>query len=353
MNLRRAIFFGSSWALCLAITACSSSGSEDGPGERRGANLDPDRLRDAGNDDDDRGTLVGLGGRPSSTPADAGGEDGAAAAPSDDAGSGSSGAGGTGSDASTTPDAAGPACELDALRCTPAGRERCDGGEWVSDPCPRDEPACVSGTCVLRGPSLVRVGGYHVDSTEVTVAHYLEFLEDRSDDTSGQPESCRWNASFYDGAPVNPDMWPITSVDWCDAWAYCNWAGKRLCGAIEGGAVATADALDPAESQWSFACGGANGATHPQNNADCNSSGGNGLATVGDHPDCEGYFPGLFDMEGNAAEWVDSCAADSGASDVCLLLGGSHVDNQSYCTEQFEYSRDTVAEPFGFRCCSG
>src|SRR5688572_1235131 len=114
MNLRRAIFFGSSWALCLAITAC---GSDDAPGERSGANLDPDRLRDAGNADDDRGTLVGLGGRPSSTPADAGGEDGAAAAPSDDAGSGSSGAGGTGSDASTAPDAAGPACELAALRC--------------------------------------------------------------------------------------------------------------------------------------------------------------------------------------------------------------------------------------------
>ena len=65
----------------------------------------------------------------------------------------------------------------------------------------------------------------------------------------------------------------------------------------------------------------------------------------------------LFDLEGNVAEWVDACERSNPASpaaDICYLAGGSIIDNQSFCTEAFdEYTRETTARPFGFRCCSG
>ena len=68
---------------------------------------------------------------------------------------------------------------------------------------------------------MVQVGTFYVDSTEVTVGQYLEFLDKRREDTGGQPSVCSWNTSFYNGTPTNPTDWPITNVDWCDARAFC------------------------------------------------------------------------------------------------------------------------------------
>jgi hypothetical protein len=34
-------------------------------------------------------------------------------------------------------------------------------------------------------------------------------------------------------------------------------------------------------------------------------------------------------------------------------MGGSYVDMQSYCDEDFGYPRNDTADPFGFRCCGG
>jgi formylglycine-generating enzyme required for sulfatase activity len=75
---------------------------------------------------------------------------------------------------------------------------------------------------------------------------------------------------------------------------------------------------------------------------------------------CEGFYPGVFDMEGNVAEWVDSCMANTGKDDVCYLMGGGVFDQKSYCDEVYEPStsdtgnkRSATAVSFGFRCCSG
>jgi len=222
--------------------------------------------------------------------------------------------------------------------------------------CPIDKPTCAGGQCTVRGPTMVQVGDFYIDSTEVTVAQYQQFLAAKGTDTSGQPSVCAWNNAYKDPTiPLNPGTWPMTSVDWCDALAYCTWAGKHLCGKIGGGPIASADALTASASQWFLACGGPGGGTHPNNNATCNSSGGTKtLAPVATFPRCEGFYPGIFDMEGNAAEWVDSCdSTDAGATDTCHLLGGSYIDNLSYCTESFDEPRNTTADPFGFRCCGG
>ena len=45
-----------------------------------------------------------------------------------------------------------------------------------------------------------------------------------------------------DPAP-RPRRFPVISVDWCDAYAYCKWAGKYMCGKIGGGSNLYADWL--------------------------------------------------------------------------------------------------------------
>lgn len=361
---RGSLWLGLVCAAACALAACTRSNPstpDEGDGE---AGSGPDKLGGLGNSGRSGLQPDAGGGERDSGGADSGGAAGSRAS-GNDAGSG-------GSDPSPGPDAAtdaatadsstdagaAPTCEPDEYRCTPAGRERCNalGAAWESTPCPLDTPACDEGECVLRGPTMVRVGSFYVDSTEVTVGHYLGFLDARREDTDGQPGVCSWNTSFYDGTPSNPDNFPITNVDWCDARAFCAWAGKRLCGAIGGGAVENADALEPSKSQWMLACGGENGASHPAGGDpnDCNSTSGGGLRAVGSTATCEGFFPGLFDLEGNAAEWIDSCASETGAEDICYLVGGSHIDSKSYCTEYYdEWPRNDFATPWGFRCCSG
>jgi formylglycine-generating enzyme required for sulfatase activity len=204
---------------------------------------------------------------------------------------------------------------------------------------------------------MVQVNSFYVDSTEVTVDQYMEFLAAKEDDTSGQPAVCSWNTSYWDDARAfNPGDWPISYVDWCDARAYCEWAGKHLCGRIAGGPISEADLYDPAVHQWFLACGGPSGSTHPNTSADCNSNGGtDNLAPVGSFTGCEGFYPGLFDLEGNVAEWVDSCDDDgaSDAEDTCRAMGGAIFDNQSFCTEDYDNARADVAVSYGLRCCSG
>jgi hypothetical protein len=229
-----------------------------------------------------------------------------------------------------------------------------DGG--CPSACPPDKPTCENGQCVVRGPVMVSVNSFYVDSTEVTVADYKKFLAAKGSDTSGQPSECSWNTAYWDSTnSMNPDTWPITNVDWCDAHAFCAWAGKRLCGKIGGGPV-TAEAdlfMTPPSNEWYLACGGPNGGTHPNSNPMCNSTDGFGdLGPVGSFPGCEGFYPGLFDLEGNAAEWIDGCQVQDGG-EVCFLLGGGIFDAKSYCDEVYDAPRNATAVSYGFRCCGG
>jgi formylglycine-generating enzyme required for sulfatase activity len=271
---------------------------------------------------------------------------------------------------------AGPdgACTNGEGRCVAGGRELCSGGQWqAAVACPLDTPTCEGGQCIVRGPALVPVAGgmFFIDATEVTVAHYAAFLTAKNGDTSGQPQDvCSWNTSYEPAAPQNPSDFPASNIDWCDARAYCEWAGKHLCREIGNtGPVAYDDLFTPTINQWFLACGGPGGSPHTNSNSNnymdpeaCNANDGFGnLEPVGTNALCEGYYPGVFDLEANVAEWIDSCrpGADAGSdstgrSDVCMLMGGSIFDQTSFCDEVYDiYPRDDVASSFGFRCCSG
>jgi formylglycine-generating enzyme len=268
---------------------------------------------------------------------------------------GSSATGGSGTEAGSGGESgsSGDACGGLTTRCTDGAREVCTDGSWQPEPCPLDTPTCSSGACIVRGPTMVKVESFYIDSTEVTVAQYAEFTDAKNGDTSGQTSACSWNTSYDPSSLPGKDDWPVSYVDWCDAAAYCAWADKHLCGGIGSAAITSSNVFDATVSQWFLACGG--GGFHPNSDPMCNSSDGfDDVAPVGSFPGCEGYVSGLFDMEGNVAEWVDYCDADVGADDLCHPLGGSTNDEKSYCDESYDYDKRSDTEyDVGFRCCSG
>jgi hypothetical protein len=290
------------------------------------------------------GTTSGGSAGTSSTGGDAG--------RSGSAGTGPGSGGSAGMEASAGNGAGGTSAEAGASSAgAPAG------GSGSGCDCPPETPTCTTGgVCIVRGPTMVPVNNFFMDSTEVTIGQYAEFLAAKGEDTGGQPAYCAWNTKYAPepGEITDELALPMTYVDWCDAAAFCAWADKRLCGAIGGGAIDADSVTDSAAGQWVRGCAGPNSDTHPSHGGvydDCNDDSGYLFATGST---CQGSYDGLFDTQGNAAEWVDSCATQDGAADICLSLGGSYTGvGSDYCNETpTEWMRSDRYNPLGFRCCS-
>ena len=243
-----------------------------------------------------------------------------------------------------------------------------DGGAVVVE-CPTD----------LAGPQMVAVPsaegtGYCIDSTEVTMAQYQAFLD--ADPALEEPERCGENASFVpladaqcEGAndvAARPDH-PVTCVDWCDAWAYCEWAGKHLCGRIGGGPLGeSGDENDASAAEWFGACSGMGENDYAYGDSwqvDTCNAGPEDFETVvppaevGSFPACHGTAPPfdrIFDMSGNVSEWIDACADGIGVAPYCWeASGGSNSRSLSGCAASGFGPWDDVWWFKGFRCCAG
>jgi formylglycine-generating enzyme required for sulfatase activity len=180
---------------------------------------------------------------------------------------------------------------------------------------------------------------------------------------------CAWNDSY-----VPRDSWPaatakaafpVISVDWCDADAFCKWAGKTLCGKIGGGSNLPVDYDDAALDAWYSACSGGGARQFPYGDsykpAACNGfeKGAAALLAVGSQSDCEGSAASLFDMSGNVAEWEDSCWGSAGGGDLCRLRGGAFIngitdsgENELRCGMNGSTYRNFWYHFAGIRCCA-
>ena len=153
--------------------------------------------------------------------------------------------------------------------------------------------------------------GFYIDKTEVTNKQYKKFI----DATSYHPKYDLnflkyWKNGIY---PPGEENYPVVYVDYWDAKAYAEWAGKEL----------------PTEEQWQYAAQGTDGRLFPWGDRwDSTKAnvGSSGAKAVGSY--AKGASPfGALDMTGNVAEMTASFH-DDGMHWFSYLRGGSWF--QSY-----------------------
>ena len=302
-------------------------------------------------------------------------------------------------------DCAGGAC-LDGKCATPACTNKEPDGDETDVDCGGSICArctigkrcktgsdCLSGTCSANSscscpPGMAIVprkgggGAYCIDQVEVTKYQYEQFTLANVDIEDQEPFCKGVNTSFNPRdawvAQVAPPNFqqvgvgkafnyslPVHYVDWCDAYEYCRWAKKQLCGSITGGPAAFDKPTDATENAWYNACSA--GGDYPYSYAGSFTAGkcnGGAPAGAGDTPacgpgnqqrsgygcaenhddgihelvngsltgtysefefaECTGGFSNIYQMIGNVAEWENSCDGDQ-ADANCRVRGGSYT----------------------------
>jgi hypothetical protein len=266
--------------------------------------------------------------------------------------------------------------QTDAHADAPATDGPTDGGVTdgpsnldASDASDAPSDAIPDGPCgPLPGPTMVAIGAFCVDSTEVTVAQYTAYLAAKAGDTSGQPPACSvWNNTLVPGSwpPTGPDTQPVANLNWCQAYMYCAWAGKHLCGSLDGGPADPNLWYDSTASQWFKVCSRNNDGLHayPYGNtyqpATCNGAEAGIGHAAPSLSTCVGGYPGVYDMSGNVLEWENSCNAPPpdggpGPNDYCHTRGGDYGSDNGgmLCNAGVLYTRGSEAPNVGLRCCA-
>ncbi len=194
----------------------------------------------------------------------------------------------------------------------------------------------------------VTLDAFWIDRTEVTNAQYLRCVEAGACTATACP----------DNTDANGATQPVVCVSWTQARAYCTWAGGRL----------------PSEAEWEYAARGPQNNLYPWGNdarvngsIPANWSSGE-LQDVGSY-EAGKTSTGLYDMAGNAWEWVGDWFQDDyyahspqdnpkgptigklrvlrGGGDVQLDVAGPAEYRATY---RLARSPDTTDPAFGFRC---
>jgi len=228
---------------------------------------------------------------------------------------------------------------------------------------------------LLHGPLLLLIdnsyGCFWMDETEVTVGQYREWLDylDHSGNAPPWQEQSSWCSVKGDARAFNPDLSgecqeqaastpdpfaprkPIRCVDWCEAEAYCAWAGKRLC------------KVGNPSDEWQIACSAGYTQEYPFDpsmpGGSCNydqmgCSLGCGPREARQDDDCRPTANYPFDLGGNVEEWIDFCDVSGDGTTFCGYRGGSYLtpETKLKCSYNLGGEYWSTRDPrVGFRCC--
>ncbi|WP_437960193.1 SUMF1/EgtB/PvdO family nonheme iron enzyme [Sorangium sp. So ce119] len=259
-------------------------------------------------------------------------------------------------------------------------------GTGGSTPSPCVDPLGRGADGVLITPAGQDHPPFCIDAVEVSFARYIDFLaavpsisdEDRARflgaecasipltlDDEGLLGYYAMTQAYSD--PTFPSQaLPAIGMTWCQARMHCRWAGKELCGHLDG---ASAEGSDWRSSRWVAACSNGGEYTYSYRSdtpdaARCKvegcspEEGYRALDPAAENARCEGGVDGLYNMSGNSYEWVDNCV-DTGTPDVfdddeCFPRGGACGLGTEYTYCAFpgqKHARGTAYEFVGVRCC--
>ena len=202
----------------------------------------------------------------------------------------------------------------------------------------------------------VYLDAYWIDKTEVTNKQYTGCVSGGGC-TPPSNNNSNTHTSYFGNNQF--DDYPVIYVNWEQAQAYCEWAGRRL----------------PTEAEWEKAARGTDERTYPWGETEpepgsklLNFNIYEGDTTpVGKYLDGASPY-GALDMAGNVWEWVNdwydiayyqnspgSNPMGPGSGNSRVARGGSWYDNQYIVTSSF---RDSGAPSYtdynvGFRCARG
>ena len=282
------------------------------------------------------------------------------------------------------------------LACLPIMLAACGKTEITREPVGAGgTDAGLSCPEALPGAKLIAVsdakgGTYCIDQREVTNADYKQFVDAVGKVPAKQPKGCNLNDSYlpkivqedtteagtchavYWKYDTEPDL-PMICVDFCDAWSYCQWAGKRLCGVVGAGTaepnfiddIALDSIAVSTSSEWFNAC--SQGGTTKYPYGDTYAPGvcidevkvadaGKSLQAVSDvsKSACHGGAPpfdAIYDLSGSVDEWQNICRTSG-----CVAQGGGIANASSSdlsCAGGMGVSSRVALSPFrGFRCCA-
>jgi serine/threonine protein kinase len=163
-------------------------------------------------------------------------------------------------------------------------------------------PNCPLDTVEDAQPqATIYLDAFWIDKTEVTNAQFSRFVDEtgyrtsaeRTDDYSYVQDLNWLHPQGGNSSITNQDDRAVTQASWEDAFAYCEWAGKRL----------------PTEAEWEKAARGDGGRLFPWGDSPPDSGNLNfdfsrgTIVSVGRYPDGASPY-GVLDMSGNVWEWV-------------------------------------------------
>ncbi len=260
--------------------------------------------------------------------------------------------------------------------------------EVTADPAPRvrardEKTGCYADT---KGVGMVRITmpdgrGFCIDQRAATQAEYAVFVDSvrparkmpTPPDSHVMAKACaEWldpvtPASKYDEFPTCgkfydpaafPDK-PMLCMDWCAAYAFCAWSGKRLCS--NHGTPITSGAPDGSELAFVCSNGGKDEYQFdPAARPGCASDAGS-LAQRFPPADCVGNTP-PFDQVASVTGWLpvyaDECHMSvvelpdgPVVSPLCLHYGGIGPAGVRPCSHAGGVAR-RHSSSVGVRCCS-